>query len=179
MLDVKEFVEVATKMLYRECLRRGVIFDEDLQQEVLMWGWDAMKRLYNSEKGVKWTTYIWMVVDSVLKDKVWRRNKELRNISLEKMRENDDGEVRDWYLEDKREESFSSRLLKLLRKYWGLVGEDFLRLMVGDTDVSNALRSLSASQRRGEEWVEWWLGRGLTEAEKKCCQEIRELLREV
>ena len=178
-MDVSEFVEVVTKMVYNECRKRGLYPDEDLVQEVLMWGWDAMKRLYNNERGVKWTTYVWMVVDSVLKDKMMRRNRELRNISLEEARENDDGEVRDWYLEDRREESFSSRLLKLLRKYYGLVGEDFLKLVIGDIDVSNALRSLSVSEKREEEWVEWWLGRKLTGVERKCCQEIRELLQEV
>jgi len=179
MVNAKEFVEVVTKIVYKECLRRGVMFDEDLQQDVLMWGWDALKRLYSESKGVKWTTYVWTVVDSELKNRLQRKNKELRNVYLEELRENEDGEVRDWYLEDVREESFSSKLLKLLKKYWSLVGEDFLRLVTAGVDASNALRSLSVSRRKGEEWIEWWLGRELTEAEKECCQEIRELLKEV
>jgi len=179
MVDAKEFVEVVTRMVRKECLRRGVMFDEDLVQECLMWGWDALKRLYSGSKGARWTTYVWTVVDSELKNRLQRKNKELRNVYLEELRENEDGEVRDWYLEDNKGESFSSRLLRLLSKYYRLIGEDFLRLVIGDIDISNALSSLSVSKKRGSEWIEWWLGRKLTEEEKKCCQEIRELLEEV
>jgi hypothetical protein len=179
MVSENEFIEVVTKMLYKECWRRNLYPDEDILQEVLLWSWISVKRLYNKDKGIKLSTYLWCVIDSVLKDSLRRKVEELRNVSFEELREDDDGEVRDWYLEDKREESFSSKLLKLLRKYWGLVGEDFFKLMVGDVDVSNALRSLSASKKKGEEWIEWWLGRKLTEEEKRCCQEVKELLSEV
>ena len=180
MVEVKEYIETVTKMLYCECRRRNLYADEDLVQECLMRSLEAMKELYDERRGVKWTTYIWRVIDSLLKDELLRRSKELNNVSLEEMREsNSDGEVRDWYLRDDTRVSFSSRLLNLLSKYQRLVGEDFLRLMIGDTDISNALRSLSISKKGGEEWIEWWLGRALSEVERKCCQEIRELLQEV
>jgi DNA-directed RNA polymerase specialized sigma24 family protein len=179
VVNFQEFVEMLTRMLYAECKKRGLFPDEDVLQEVLLWSWISVKRLYSKDKGVKLSTYLWKVVDSTLKDSLRRRVEELRNVSFEELREDDNGEVKDWYLEDRREESFSSKLLKLLKKYWGLVGEDFLKLMVGDVDVSNALRSLSASKRRGEEWIEWWLGRKLNEEERRCCQEVKELLSEV
>ena len=180
MVNAKEFIETVTKMLYCECRRRNLYADEDLVQECLMRSFKAIKKLYDERKGVKWTTYIWRVIDSLLKDELLRRSKELNYVSLEEMREsNDDQEVRDWYLRDDTRVSFSDRLLGLLSKYQRLVGEDFLRLMIGDTDISNALRSLSVSKKRGEEWIEWWLGRKLSEVERKCYQEIRELLQEV
>jgi hypothetical protein len=178
MVDANKFVEVLTKMVYSECKKRGLYPDEDLVQDVLMTGWDALRRLYFESRGVKWTTYLWTVVDSCLKD--WLR-KEVRNVYLDELREGKDGEARDWYLEDVRGESFSSRLLGLLDKYSSssLVGEDFLKLIVSDVDISNALRSISVSKKRGEEWIEWWLGRKLTQIERMCCQEVRELLQEV
>jgi hypothetical protein len=189
MVEVKEFIEVVTTILHKECTKRDLEFDEDVLQEVLMWGWDALTRLYDSRRGVKWTTYIWRVVDSVLKDRIWRMNRGMSIVSVEEMKGDSDGEWYledkkedsdgEWYLEDKKEERFSSRVLGLLENYWGAVGQDFLRLVVGDVDISNALRSVAVSNKKGEEWVEWWLGRSLTEQERRCCRELRELLAEV
>jgi hypothetical protein len=179
MIDVKEFVDVLTKMVYSECKKWGLYPDEDLVQDVLMWGWDALKRLYSQSKGVKWTTYLWSVVDTSLKNRLFVKKRQGSIVSLEDMRDDGDGGVRDWYLEDGRVESFSSRLLKLIVEYGSVVGDDFLKVVMGDIDISNALRSAAVSKSRGEEWIEWWLGRKLNEEEVKCCQEIRELLREV
>jgi hypothetical protein len=167
MVDAKEFVETVTKMVYKECRKRRMKIDEDLVQDVLVKAWSCMKRLYNREKGARWTTYIWWVIDSVLKDKMWERNKELRNVSLEEMLEN--GE--DWRFASGGE-SFHTKLLRLLESYGSLVGEDFFRLVVGSIDTSNALRSVSISKDKGEVWIEGWLGRKMTEAERRCCQEI-------
>lgn len=176
MVNAKEFVETVVRMLYSECKKRGLYPDEDLVQDVVMWGWDALKRLYDKDRGVKLTTYLWKVIDTALKNVVARNRKV---VFLEDMREQDeDGHVRDWYYEDTRKESFSSKLLRIVERYSGLIGEDFLKLLIGDVDVSNALRSVRVSKVKGEEWIQWWLGRQLTEVERRCCQEIRELLLE-
>lgn len=179
MVNAKEFVEAVTKMLYSECRKRGLCPDEDLVQDVLMCGWDAVKRLYDKDRGVKLTTYLWKVIDTALKDVLVKRKKEANVVSLEGMREQDeDGHARDWYYEDTRKESFSSELLRIVERYSGRIGKDFLKLLIGDIDVSNALRSVQVSKVKGEEWIQWWLGRQLTGVERKCCQEIRELLLE-
>jgi hypothetical protein len=179
MVNAKEFVETVIKMLYSECRKRGLYPDEDLVQDVVMWSWDALKRLYDKDRGVKLTTYLWKVVDTALKNAVARNRKEANIVFLEDMREQDeDGHTRDWYYEDTRRESFSSKLLRIVDKYSGLVGMDFLKLLIGEADVSNALRSVQVSKVKGEEWIQWWLGRQLTEVERRCCQEIRELLLE-
>jgi len=179
VVEAKEFVDVVTRMVYTECRKRGMYADEDLVQDVLMYGWDALRRLYSMSKGVKWTTYLWSVVDTSLKNRLFVKKREGSIASLEDMRDDGEGGLRDWYLGDSREESFSSRLLRVVERYWGLVGDDFLKVVVGDMDVSNALRSVAVSKKKGEEWMEWWLGRELTEVERRCCQEIRELLHEV
>jgi hypothetical protein len=41
MVSENEFVEVVTKMLYKECWKRNLYPDEDLVQDVLMWSWDG------------------------------------------------------------------------------------------------------------------------------------------
>jgi len=177
MVDANRFVEVLTKMVYRECKKRGLCPDEDLVQDVLMRGWVALRRLYSQSKGVKWTTYVWYVIDSVLKD----RRKELqkcKNVLLfdEVLGKSEDGELEsDMFV--KFEESFSEKLLRIVR--WYNVNEDFVKLVIGDVDVSNALRSIKVSKKKGEEWIEWWLGRRLSEDERRCCGEIRALLREM
>jgi len=173
MVGANEFIEIVTKMVYRESMKRMIKVDEDLVQDVLVKAWSCMKMLYDSEKGAKWTTYIWRVIDSVLKDKMKDKMKELRNVSLEEMLENGED-----LCFASGGESFRTKLLRLLESYSDLVGEDFFRLVIGDTDISNALKSVSVSKSDGEVWIEFWLGRKLTEAERRCCAEVREMLRE-
>jgi predicted CopG family antitoxin len=89
--------------------------------------------------------------------------------------EGEDGEEVEVFLVDKREESFSAKVLRLLERYRE-IDEDFLKLITGDIEVSNALRSITQSRRRGVEWIEWWLGRRLSDEEVRCCEEIRAML---
>lgn len=171
-----EFVDVTTKMLCKECYRRGIPVDEDLIQSVLLRVWDKIVRRYDDSKEVKWTTYVWKVIDSFLKNLLAEKSRKPEVILFEDIsHENDDGNNIDWYIVDTYEESFSSKLLKLLAKYKNL-GEDFLELITADVDVSNVLRSISVSRKKGEDWIEWWLGRKLSDEEKQCCNEIKMLL---
>jgi hypothetical protein len=171
-----EFVNVTTKMLCKECYRRGIPVDDDLIQSVLLFVWDKIVRRYD-DKRAKWTTYAWRVIDSFLKDLLIEKSKKLEIVSFEDILcESDCDNKIDHYFADTYEESFSSKLLKLLAKYSDL-GQDFLKLITGDVDVSNALRSIKVSKRKGEDWIEWWLGRKLTDEERRCCGEIKMLLR--
>ena len=170
-----QVLEQVKYMFYSEVKRRNLILSEedlrDLEQSVLMWALDAMRRLYDSSKKTKLSSYLWFVIDSALKDYLYRSNRVSSYVSIEEMREDEDGKERDWYLEDRREESFSVKLLRILFKY--KIGEDLFRLLIGDVDVPNIIRSVSASRVKGERWIEKYLNRELSEEERKCLEEVR------
>jgi len=180
MVNVNDLVEVTRKMLYKECEKRGVSFDEDLVHDVLLRVWKFLKEKFDHSRGVKWTTYVWYVIDSVLKDKKKELQKCRNVLSFDCVFSQQDDESGELFWNEvsvELEESFSEKLLWVLRLYD--VSDDFVRLVTGDIDVSNALRSIKVSKKRGEEWIEWWLGRRLSDDERRCCGEIRALLREM
>jgi hypothetical protein len=166
-MNDKEFVEIMTKMVISECKKRGIRYDDDLLQDVLLKGWDAYCNLFNDEIGVRWTTYMWRVIDSILKNLKKARN-TVTNLSL--------SEIEEGRIVDNR--TFRERLLDVVAKYYYQVGKDFLDVIMGNVDIKNALISIARSEKRGEEWIEWWLGRKLTDSEMLCCAEVREILRE-
>jgi hypothetical protein len=174
VVGVNELMEVITKMVYKECAKRSISVDEDILHDVFVKVWAFLKK--NGKVRETWTGYVWRVVNSVLNDLLRKRYEGLRFVYLEDMRNEEEEESKvEQYLVDK-EESFSNKLLKVIARYSGLVGEDFLRLIIGDMDVSNALKSVSLSRKKGVEWIEWWLQRKLSEEEVRCCEEIRAIL---
>jgi predicted CopG family antitoxin len=173
VVDVNELVEVVCKMVWKECNKRGIKPDEDIVQEVLLRMWRLIKRC-NGELLETWTGYVWRAVNSVLNNSLREKYCRMNVVSLEDVVSDDEEEV-DRFLVDTRSESFSAMLLRLLERYKDL-GGDFLRLIMGDIEVSNALRSITQSRRRGVEWIEWWLGRRLSDEEVRCCEEIRAML---
>jgi hypothetical protein len=168
-IDGKEFVEVMSKMVNAECKKRGIKCDEDLLHDILLRGWNAYCNLFDDEVGVRWTTYMWRVIDSVLKDFKKARN-TVTDLSL--------SEVEKETMVGTQEETFREKLLCVIAKYYYRVGKDFLDVIMGNIDIKNALISVTRSEKRGEEWIEWWLGRKLTDSEILCCAEVREILRE-
>jgi hypothetical protein len=173
VIDVNELVEVVNKMVWKECSKRGIKVDEDVVHDVFLRIWSLIKR-NNGEVWETWTGYVWRAVNSVLNNLLRERYERSNVVYLEDMVSEEEEEV-DRLLVDKRVESFSVKMLRLLEKYKG-VGEDFLRLITGNIEVSNALRSITQSRKKGVEWIEWWLGRKLSEVEVMCCEEIKELL---
>lgn len=173
VIDANELVEVVNKMVWKECSKRGIKVDEDVVQDVLLRMLSFIKR-NNGEVWETWTGYVWRAVNSVINNLLRERYERSNVIYLEDMVSEDEEEV-DRFLVDKRVESFSAKMLRLLDKYRG-VGEDFLRLIAGNIEVSNALRSITQSRKKGVEWIEWWLGRKLSDVEVMCCEEIKELL---
>jgi hypothetical protein len=174
VIDVNELVEVVEKMVWKECKKRGIKADEDVIQDVLLRMWRLVKK---SGGGVReeWTGYVWRVVNSVLNDLLRERNLRSRIVYLEDMRGEDESKV-DEYVVDKDNESFSVKLVEVIGRYLELIDDDFLKLVTGDIDVSNALRSVSQSRKKGVEWIEWWLGRKLSEEEVMCCEDIKAIL---
>ena len=175
VVGVNELVEVITRMVYRECSKRNICVDEDILHDVFVKVWIFLKK--NGEVRATWTGYVWRVVNSVLNDLLRERYEWSRFVYFEDMKGEDENESKfDEFLVDRNDESFSSRLLRVLVRYSGLVGEDFLRLVIGDMDVSNALRSVRLNRKKGVEWIEWWLQRKLTEEERRCCEDIKAIL---
>jgi hypothetical protein len=177
VVEVNELVEVITKMVCKECSKRNIYVDEDIFHDVFVKVWSFVKRNHG-ELRETWTGYVWRVVNSVLNNLLRERYMRSRIVYLEDIirRGEDDDEGRvDECLIDQNEESFSVKLIRVLEKYQG-IGDDFLRLLIGDLDVSNAFRSLSQSRKRNVEWIEWWLCRKLSEEERACCKEIEALL---
>lgn len=176
VVEMSELIEVITRMIYKECSKRNMCMDEDVFQEVFLRVWRFIKR-NDGKVRETWTGYVWRVVNSVLNN--FLREKYMRSmvVYLEDIarKDGEEGEVDSYLIADK-EESFSARLFRVLERYDGRLGEDFLRLLVGDMDVSNALRSATQSRKKGVEWIEWWLCRKLSEEEKACCKEIEDLL---
>jgi DNA-directed RNA polymerase specialized sigma24 family protein len=174
VIDMNELVEVVNKMVWKECYKKGLKdVNEDVVQEVLLRMWRLIKR-NNGEVLETWTGYVWRAVNSVLNNLLRERYERMNVVYLEDMVSEDEEEV-DVFLVDKREESFSVKVLRLIERYKDL-GEDFLRLIMGDIDVSNALRSITQSRKKGVEWIEWWLGRKLSDEEMRCCEEIKAML---
>lgn len=176
-----QVLEEARYMFYSEIRKRGLVLGRedlrDLEQFVILRCIRAIKYQYSKSKGAKLTSYLWFVIDCAIKDYLNKENKVrfLEAVSLEELRQNEEeGKTGDWYLEDKREKSFSVKLLEVLSKYE--VGEDLFRLLIGDMDIPNAIRSVSASKEKGVGWIERWLGRKLTEEESRCLEDVKELL---
>jgi len=172
-INVYELVEVVNKMVWKECNKRGLKADEDIMQEVLFRMWRWIKK-NNGEVLETWTGYAWKAVNSVLNNLIREKYKRVNIIYLEDLKKEDEEEV-DKFLIDVRDESFSVDVMKLVEKYKS-IGEDFLRIITGDIEVSNALRSITQSRKRDIEWVEWWLGRKLSNEEMRCCEEIKAML---
>ncbi len=172
-IDVNELVEVVNKMTWKECRRRGIVFNEDIVQEVMLKMWRLIKK-NNGEVLETWTGYAWRAVNSVLNNLIREKYKKVNIIYLEDLIREDEEEV-DKFLIDVRDESFSVKVIKLVEKYKS-IGEDFLRIITGDIEVSNVLRSITQSRKRDVEWIEWWLGRKLTSEEMRCCEEIKGML---
>jgi len=168
-MNDKEFVEIMTRMLISECKKREIRYDDDLLQDVLLKAWNAYCNLFDDGIGVRWTTYMWRVIDSVLKDFKKARN-AVTGLSL--------GEVEEERVVSIQEETFREKLLYIIAKYYHRVGKDFLDVIMGNVDIKNALISIARSEKKGEEWIEWWLGRKLTDSEMLCCAEVKEMLRE-
>jgi predicted CopG family antitoxin len=173
MLEMNELMNVVNKMVWKECSKRGLMPDKDVVQEVLLRMWRLIKRCDGNVLET-WTGYAWRVVNSVLNNLLRERYERMNVVYLEDMVSEDVEEV-DMFLVDMKGESFSDRLLRLLERYRN-IEEDFLKLIIGDIEVSNALRSITQSRKRGKEWIEWWLGRRLSDEEVKCYEEIRAML---
>jgi hypothetical protein len=175
VIDVNELVKVANKMVWKECEKRGIKVDEDLVQEVLLRMWRFIRK-NNGEVFETWTGYLWRVVNSVINNVLRERYESVNIMYLEDMVSEEDNDV-DRFLVDtvSFSESFSVKMFRLLEKYNNRIGEDFLKLITGDIEVSNALRSITQSQKKGVDWIEWWLGRKLSKVEIECCEEIKEL----
>jgi hypothetical protein len=114
------------------------------------------------------------VVNSVLNNLLREKYESSNVIYLNDLVREDEDEL-ERFLVDTRCDSFSAKLIRVLAKYREL-GDDFLKLVMGDIDVSNALRSVSQSRKKGIEWIEWWIQRKLSEEEVRCCEEIKALL---
>jgi DNA-directed RNA polymerase specialized sigma24 family protein len=175
VVGVDELIEVITKMVYKECSKRNICVDEDILHDVFVKVWKFVKNHREIRK--TWTGYVWRVVNSVLNDLLRERYEWSRFVYFEDMKGEDESESKfEEFLVDRNGESFSNKLLKVVEKYSGLVGEDFLKLVIGDMDVSNALKSVQLSRKKGVEWIEWWLQRKLSEEEVRCCEDIKAIL---
>jgi hypothetical protein len=172
LVDVNELVDVVNKMVWKECYKRGVKVDEDIVQDVLLRMWRLFRK-YDGKLLGTWTGYVWCVVNSVLNNLLREKYERSNVVYLNDLVREDEDEI-ERFLVDTRCD-FSVKLFRVLAKYREL-GDDFLKLVMGDIDVSNALRSVSQSRKKGIEWIEWWIGRKLSEEEVKCCEEIKALL---
>jgi DNA-directed RNA polymerase specialized sigma24 family protein len=173
MVDVNDLVEVVNKMVWKECYKRGIKVDEDIIQDVLLRMWRLFKK-HNGDVMETWTGYVWCVVNSVLNNLLREKYESSNVVYLNDLLREDENEF-ERFLVDTRCDSFSVKLIRVLAKSREL-GDDFLKLVMGDIEVSNALRSVSQSRKKGMEWIEWWIGRKLSEEEVRCCEEIKALL---
>lgn len=175
MMDMNKAVEFATRLLYKECRKRGVVCNEDMVQDAALKAVMAVK-MFDESRGAPFSSYLWKAINNMLHNWCMVRNYDLLNVSI--WHKNEDGEESVLDIPASDDRNFSDELMRIVLKYRGKVGEDFCELVLG-YDVDNALKSVANSKRSGEKWVERWLGRKLSREERACCGEIRMMLREV
>ena len=162
---LEEAVRYIQWILNREGL--GCV-DKDMVQEVLL---AVLTRLrnYDERKGAM-STYLFYVIRSAVVDYVKRENRlRKRFVSIEEV---EVGEL-------SGDKSFYSDFSRVLERYMGVVGEDFLRIILADAgskEYRRMLKSAKLSKEKGENLVEKWLGRELSLLERKCLQELKGLL---
>lgn len=176
MIDVRDAIEFAIKIAHAECKKRGIVYDEDIAQEAALKAVMAVK-MFDDQRGVPFSSYLWKAVNNMLNRWSEVRNHNLLNISI--FQENEDGEEHVLDIPAHKDCNFNDELMKILSKYRGSVGKDFCELVSGHADIPNALKSMANSKKKGEKWLEEWLGRKLSKDEKKCCSEIKLMLREL
>ena len=176
MIDVRDAIEFAMKIAHTECKKRGIVYNEDVAQEAALKAVMAAK-MFDESRGAPFSSYLWKAVNNMLNRWSEVRNHDLMNVSI--FQENEDGEEHVFDIPASDEKNFDDELIKVLSRYSGKVGKDFCELMLGYVDVPNALKSIANSKKRGEKWIEGWIGRKLSKEEKTCCDEIRMMLREV
>jgi len=176
MIDMRDAIEFAMKIAHTECRKRGIAYNEDIAQEAALKAVMAAK-MFDDRYGAPFSSYLWKAVNNMLNRWSEVRNYDLLNISI--FQENDDGEELVLHISASDEKNFYDELIKVLSRYRGKVGKDFCELMLGHVDVPSALKSIANSKKRGEKWIEGWIGRKLSKEEKTCCDEIRMMLREV
>jgi hypothetical protein len=176
MMDMDRAIEFATRLLYKECRKRGVVCNKDMVQDAALKAVMAVK-MFDKRRGAPFSSYLWKAVNNMLHDWCVVKNYDLLNVSL--WHENEDGEEHVLDIPASDEKNFDDELMRILSKYQERIGKDFCELVSGRVDVSNALKSIANSKKRGEKWIEGWLGRRLSREERKCCGEIKMMLREV
>jgi RNA polymerase sigma factor (sigma-70 family) len=176
MMDMNKAIEFATRLLYKECRNRGIVYNEDLVQDAALKAVMAVK-MFDERRGAPFSSYLWRAINNMLHDWCAMKNRDLLNVSI--WHENEDGEESVLDIPASDDRNFNDELMGILLKYQGKVGKDFCELVLGYKDVDNALRSVANSRKRGEKWIEGWLGRRLSREERACCSEIRMMLREV
>jgi len=175
-MDVNKAIEFAMKLTHKECKMKGITYDEDIAQEAALKAVMAVK-MFDEQRGVPFSSYLWKAVNNMLNRWSETRNHNLLNVSI--FQENEDGEESVLDIPASDDRNFSDRLMEILLRYCGRVGNDFYELVLGYRDVDNALRSVANSKERGEKWIEKWLGRKLSKEERACCREIKMMLHEV
>ena len=176
MMDIRDAIEFAMKLTHTECKKRRIAYDEDIAQEAALKAVMAV-RMFDDRRGVPFSSYLWKAVNNMLNRWSEVRNYDLLSISV--FQENEDGEEHVLDIPAQEDCNFNDELMKILLKYQGRIGRDFCELVSGHVDVPNALKSIANSKKRGEKWIEGWLGRKLSKEEKQCCNEIKLMLREL
>lgn len=148
--------------------REGLVVDvdEDLLGECFLRVWNAVRN-YDEGKA-KMSTYAYYVVRSAVVDELLKRKNKVQFVEIEKVKDSLGG-GRSFYAEYER----------VLDRWKNLIGDDLLRILRCDLskeEYSNLLRSARLSQVKGVQFLEKYLWRRLTEAERKCLCEIESLL---
>jgi len=175
-MDINEAIEFAVKLTHKECKKRRIAYDEDIAQEAALKAVMAVK-MFDDQRGVPFSSYLWKAVNNMLNRLSEIKNHNLLNVSI--FYENENGEEHILDIPVHEDCNFNDELMKILSKYQGRIGNDFCELVSGNADIPNALKSIANSKKRGEKWIEGWLGRKLSKDEKKCCSEIKLMLREL
>jgi hypothetical protein len=176
MMSMEDAIEFAVKIAHKECRRRGIAYDEDVAQEAALKAVMAVK-MFDESRGAPFSSYLWKAVYNMLNRWSEVRNCDLLNVSI--FQENEDEEEYVLAIPAQNDRNFNDELMGVLLRYQGKIGKDFCKLVLGHVDVPNVLKSIANSKRRGEKWIEGWLGRRLSKEERACCMEIKMILREV
>jgi len=176
MIDMRDAIEFAMKIAHTECRKRGIAYNEDIAQEAALKAVMAAK-MFDDRYGAPFSSYLWKAVNNMLNRWSEVRNYDLLNISI--FQENEDREEHVLDIPAQENCNFNDELMKILLKYLGRIGRDFCELVLGHVDVPRALKSIANSKKKGEKWIEGWLGRKLSREEKKCCNEIKLMLKEL
>lgn len=162
---LEELVRYVQWVLNKECL--GWVVDKDMIQDVIV---AVLSRLKCYDERGAMSTYLFYVIRSAVVDYVKRENKlRKRFVSIEEV---EVGQL-------SGDKSFYSDFSRVLERYMGVVGEDFLRIILADAgskEYRRMLKSAKLSKEKGENLVEKWLGRKLSLLERKCLQELKGLL---